>query len=657
MTDSKTRRPCAIIVTAIPVEYQAVRSHLSQLHEETHPQGAIYECGIFQSEKQAWDVGIVEIGAGNVRTALEAERAIAYFQPELMFFVGVAGGLKDVALGDVVVATKVYGYEFGKADRTFRSRPEVGESSFRLEHRARAEGRKSDWLKRLGSLVSDPAPKVFVAPIAAGEKVVSSKRSATWKFLTTTYGDALAVEMEGHGFLQVAHANQQVLALIIRGISDLIDDKTEADVANIQELAARHASAFAFEVLAKLDPKPGQEKTFEDFTRSQRDIKDYKDKVDGKWKEEKDDDGDTISQHKQFRDSAKYISKTLKNERKIVTFFPESESKVETTDLPKTEEAFTRWYYKLGDYEQYYVLTTAVLHGAPVREVVKHTESLYQFIHDEVERRGNLIRVNSRNGDQLESQHKESVRFSDPLLRTISGKELRRITFTETRMKKGVECLYWQDADQFGLSTFGLNLLEFLCKEYIGKGELGQFFLNALQHWSEENTGEVTRKANHSEVSIGEVTRKGSQSKESIDNVIRKAIETEESIDEVNRRVIHSYGVVLWSHDAKTLGRKAKSWALENKPVSTAELLDGAYEIYKVKSDERASNVETPSVVLPLLRNWIKHIHKVLSTDEFEFEESKAKLDSREASSKETGKKEGEKQVDTKEAGSILNCV
>ena len=623
MADSITRQPCAIILTAIRDEYMAVRSHLSQLQEVTHPHGTIYECGIFTSEKQTWNVGIVEIGSGNTRAAMEAERAITHFQPDLVFFVGVAGGLKDVTLGDVVVATKVYGYESGKANRTFLPRPEVGESSFHLVHRARAEGRKSDWLQRLGSPVPDPSPGVFIAPIAAGEKVVSSRHSAFYKFLTKNYGDALAVEMEGYGFLQVAHANQQILALIIRGISDLIEDKAEADAKNTQELAARHASAFAFEVLAKY----GQEKTFEDFTKSQRDIKDFKDKVDGKWKEAKDDDVDILSQQKQFKDSARYISKTLKNERKLVTFFPESASKVETADLPKTEEAFTEWYYKLGDYEQYYVLTTAVLHGAPVREVARYTKSLYQFIHDEVVRRGNLSRINSHNEDQPESQNIKSVRFSDPLLRTISGKELRRITFTKTLTKKGIECLYWQDADQYGLSTFGLHLLEFLCKEYIGKGELGQFFLNALQRWSEEHIGEVTRKTNHSGAGIGEVTRKASQSKESIDKVIRKAIDYEESIDEVNRKVIHSYGVVLWCHDAKTLGRRAKSWALENKPISTAELLDGAYEIYKVKSDENAINVGTPSVVLPLLKNWIKHIHKVLSTDEedFEFEESKPK--------------------------------
>ncbi|MDE5122417.1 MAG: phosphorylase, partial [Trichodesmium sp. St19_bin1] len=95
-------------------------------------------------------------------------------------------------------------------------------------------------------------PNVFVAPIAAGEKVVANKKSDLFEFLQQNYGDALAVEMEGRGILEAVHANQQVSGLIIRGISDLIDGKSRADKEGFQELAASHASAFAFQVLAKL---------------------------------------------------------------------------------------------------------------------------------------------------------------------------------------------------------------------------------------------------------------------------------------------------------------------------------------------------------------------------------------------------------------------
>lgn len=247
---NETATACAIIFTSLPIEYLAVRSYLTEIREETSPQGAIYERGKFAANNKIWNVGIVEIGVGNTSSALEAERAIAYFNPDAILFAGIAEGIKDVCLGDVVVSTKVYGYESGKVEETFRPRPEIKLNSNDLVQLARAEVRKADWLQRLASAPSPP-PKVFVAPIVAGEKVVASKKSEVFKFLQETYRDAVAVEMEEFSFLSVARANQQVPALVIRGISDLIDNKTGADNQGYQEIAARHASAFAFELLAK----------------------------------------------------------------------------------------------------------------------------------------------------------------------------------------------------------------------------------------------------------------------------------------------------------------------------------------------------------------------------------------------------------------------
>ena len=68
----------------------------------------------------------------------------------------------------------------GKVAETFRPRPNVGLSNYNMIQRAKAEARKTDWLARL----SDSAkPNVFVAPIAAGEKVVTNKKSDLFEFL------------------------------------------------------------------------------------------------------------------------------------------------------------------------------------------------------------------------------------------------------------------------------------------------------------------------------------------------------------------------------------------------------------------------------------------------------------------------------------------
>src|SRR4051812_38445462 len=184
MSDKKLYRGCAMILTALRVEYNAVRPYLSRIREETN-KGTVYEIGTFTAERWLWEIGIAEVGAGNATAALEAERAIDHLKPDVVLFIGVAGGVKDVSIGDVVAATKVYGYESGKVgDKGFLARPDVGESSHRLVQRAKAEGRRKGWLHRIRgrSQVSGTIPKIWVGPIAAGEKVIASTSSDLYEF-------------------------------------------------------------------------------------------------------------------------------------------------------------------------------------------------------------------------------------------------------------------------------------------------------------------------------------------------------------------------------------------------------------------------------------------------------------------------------------------
>jgi nucleoside phosphorylase len=238
----------AVILTALAVEYRAVREHLTGITEQTHPKGTVYETGHFEE----WEVLIAETGPGNQSAAVEAERAIQHFAPNVLMFVGIAGGIKDVQLGDVVVATKVYGYESGKVAKEFLPRADVASSAYSLEQRARSEAKKPDWTERIKNTRKEARPAVFVKPIAAGEKVISSTQSELYMFILKVYSDAVAVEMEGRGCLTAVHANADVQAVIVRGISDLIDGKEHTDSAGWQKAASVNASAFAFEMLSKI---------------------------------------------------------------------------------------------------------------------------------------------------------------------------------------------------------------------------------------------------------------------------------------------------------------------------------------------------------------------------------------------------------------------
>jgi nucleoside phosphorylase len=246
-----------VILTALAEEFLEVEKHVPNLHQKQHPDGTIYECGRFTRGDAVWDVAIIETGQGNSSAADETRRAIDFFKPDVVMFVGVAGGRKETRIGDVVAADKVYNYESGKDEEIFKPRPEAGRSSYPLEQRARSIAR--DWLRLQQQDASKP--RAFVGPIAAGEVVVGSTQSATAQLIERNYGDALAVEKEGYGFLESARRSRGISAIVIRGISDLIDGKADSDAKGSQPLAAKNASAFAFKLLAQLNAPDGTERS------------------------------------------------------------------------------------------------------------------------------------------------------------------------------------------------------------------------------------------------------------------------------------------------------------------------------------------------------------------------------------------------------------
>ena len=238
-----------LFVTALDVETKAILRQIGDhWTEEVGDDGTVYYRGRFED----WDVVIVEAGPGNVSAAVLASLATAHFRPDLSLFVGVGGGIKDVKLGDVVVATKMYGYESGKDTAGgFKARPDLDRGPHALTQRARAMRKRNEWRQQLDPALPAATPDLLVEPIAAGEKVVASQRSATAKLIKTHYSDAVAVEMEGRGFLEAAHVHSTIAA-VIRGISDLLSKKAASDGAGWQRRAADAASAVASEMLHKL---------------------------------------------------------------------------------------------------------------------------------------------------------------------------------------------------------------------------------------------------------------------------------------------------------------------------------------------------------------------------------------------------------------------
>ena len=249
-----------VMLTALPLEYRAVRQLLQQLRTCLHPAGTLFEVGRLPGV--AGVVALAQSGEGNVSAAVIAERAIAAFRPRALLCAGIAGGLRDdISLGDVVVATKIYALHSGREhDRGFLPRPRSWHASHHLQQLAQHLAVTGTWTRLISRYPDGPeglAPPgirpaiVHFKPVASGEVVLTGSATSLTALLRHTYDDAVAVEMESAGTAQAAHLNLALPTLCVRGISDHADARKHvADSAGWQHVAAQRAAAFALSIAA-----------------------------------------------------------------------------------------------------------------------------------------------------------------------------------------------------------------------------------------------------------------------------------------------------------------------------------------------------------------------------------------------------------------------
>lgn len=261
----KKSLPTVVILTAIQEEYNAVKKHLHNI-KDADQNNTAYEVGIFIFNGiEIAKVIIRECGARNTTAAQESERAIQYFRPNCMFFVGIAGSRKpnDFAVGDVIFPEKIYSYEGGKSEEhTFKARPDTAGISYSLIELAKKERRKNDW-KVLIKNKWEKDVKANLGIIASGDQIIEHYNSSIGKILTDYFNDTSAVEMEGFGFANAAARQGQetnnILVGIVRGISDIIGQpqenisETQIDRRpdNVKDFASDTAAAFTFWLIYK----------------------------------------------------------------------------------------------------------------------------------------------------------------------------------------------------------------------------------------------------------------------------------------------------------------------------------------------------------------------------------------------------------------------
>jgi nucleoside phosphorylase len=256
--------PKIVILTAIKEEYLAVRRHLTEIVDADR-EGTCYELGVFAiNEQKIANVIIHECGAKNTNASQETERAIQYFKPESMFFVGIAGSRKpkDFSIGDVIFPEKIYFYEGGKSEiSSYKARPEIADVDYSLKELAKKERKKDDWKTLIKGPWDVEKIKADTGIIASGEQIVEHFNSEIGNLLTEHFNDAAVVEMEGFGFAKAAsrQGKRKIVIGVVRGISDVIGqsngqiDNTNVDRRpdNAKAFASDTAAAFAYWLIYK----------------------------------------------------------------------------------------------------------------------------------------------------------------------------------------------------------------------------------------------------------------------------------------------------------------------------------------------------------------------------------------------------------------------
>ena len=253
----------ALVVTALGLEMDAVRAYLTEPCSVMGSDGAFYECGVFSESGQDWLVVVVETGAGThpAQSAVQHTHFVMG-EFEVQLLVGIAGSRKedDAPIGSVVASERVYMPYGGKdTDHGRQSRPREFPLDPRLVNLAKKIRRDKAWPDRIRPPLGGRFPETYpvamppvghVAPIASVEVVVVGRKSATEIMLAKDYNDTCVVEMEGFGAVYAA-VSVQTPSIIIRGVSDLAMKKSAVTDKARQPVAACHAAAFGFELLAK----------------------------------------------------------------------------------------------------------------------------------------------------------------------------------------------------------------------------------------------------------------------------------------------------------------------------------------------------------------------------------------------------------------------
>ena len=176
---------------------------------------------------------------GGYAASEAGRRLVERWNPRWFAIVGIAGGYhaKGVKVGDAVIASRVYPYEFAKVhvDGTFERRdrydiePVSWVNSAKVLEEEQHEA-QIEWAQRVRVQRPDRQPvttsRIYVGPMASGEKLLDDPTYASFQDAIKLLPDLYGIEMEAAGVGAALRGlnterDTNIGFLMIRGISDV----------------------------------------------------------------------------------------------------------------------------------------------------------------------------------------------------------------------------------------------------------------------------------------------------------------------------------------------------------------------------------------------------------------------------------------------------
>ncbi|MCG8419258.1 MAG: hypothetical protein MJE77_15095 [Proteobacteria bacterium] len=247
------------ILTALPEELDAVLGHAGDWTKIPAGEGKIRT--YYATRKGGRKVVTASaLSMGQLNAALLARDVLLEHAPDYFLLAGIAGGLGDARLGDVVVSDQIVDYELQKVRD---SGPDVRWSVYRSDPGlldAALNFRSDDWKSKIGTPRPDGQDKsrtqLHVGVVLSGNKVIASANAAG--ALRSVWTKSAALEMEATGVAAALYQSAERPGfMMVKGVCDRADSRKDDQW---HEFASHAAAAYCWAILDVLPshrPKVG----------------------------------------------------------------------------------------------------------------------------------------------------------------------------------------------------------------------------------------------------------------------------------------------------------------------------------------------------------------------------------------------------------------